>query len=75
MDPPYALKMYNPVLRAMLDKEILKPTSLIVCESGEDAIFDGDAELEKSFFVEKKSQYSKTVITILRPIFSEDNNG
>ena len=75
LDPPYALKMYNPVLKEMLAKNILKPTSLIVCESGADAIFDGDAALEQSFAVEKKTQYSKTVITILRPLISEDNNG
>lgn len=74
LDPPYALKLYNPVLRALLDKEVLKPTSLIVCESGEDAIFDGDTTLEKMFSVEKKSQYSKTVVTILKPKISEDNN-
>jgi len=68
LDPPYALKMYKPALTAMLNKGVLKPTSLIICESGEDAIFDGDSLLEEKFTVEKKSKYSKTVITILRPL-------
>ena len=72
LDPPYALKMYNPALKAMLDKDVLKPTSLIICESGEDAIFDGDSALEKKFTVEKTSKYSRTVITILRPLIGEE---
>ena len=75
LDPPYALKLYNPALKAMLDKNILKPTSIIICESGTDAIFDGDTALEARFIVDKKTQYSKTVITILRPNFNEADNG
>ena len=72
LDPPYALKMYKPALTAMLNKGVLKPTSLIICESGEDAIFDGDRSLENRFVIEKKSQYSRTVITILKPLIDEE---
>lgn len=68
LDPPYALKMYKPALEAMLKSSILKPTSLIICESGEDAVFDGDTELASRFDIEKQTKYSKTYITIFRPI-------
>ena len=68
LDPPYALKMYKPALEAMLNSSILKPSSLIICESGEDAVFDGDTELASRFEIEKQTRYSKTFITIFRPI-------
>ena len=68
LDPPYALKMYKPALKAMLDAGILKPTSLIICESGEDEVFEGDGELASRFEIEKQTKYSKTYITIFRPV-------
>lgn len=67
LDPPYAQKMYVPALRAMLDADLLKPTSLIICESGEDTVFEGDAALASKFEVVKQSKYSKTFITVFRP--------
>ena len=51
---------------------ILKSTSLIVCESGESEIFDGDENLKKSFETYKYSKYSKTFVTILRPLVEAD---
>lgn len=72
LDPPYALKMYKPAFKAMLEYGVLKPTSMIICESGEDTVFEGDSSLESKFSVEKKSKYSKTVITIFRPLIDEE---
>ena len=66
LDPPYALKMYTPSLKALLNNDMLKPTTLIVCESGEDEIFDGDGALKEKFEIERQSKYSKTYITILK---------
>lgn len=68
LDPPYALKMYKPALVALLNSSMLKPSTLIICESGEEEIFDGDKELAAHFEVEKQSRYSKTYITIFRPL-------
>lgn len=67
LDPPYASKFYRPALEALLQYQIVKPTSLIVCESGEEEIFDGDEALAKRFSVVKTSRYSKTYITVLTP--------
>lgn len=67
VDPPYAAKLYRPVLQALLQYKMLKPTTLIVCESGAAEIFDGDDTLSSKFELVKSSQYSKTYITILSP--------
>ena len=67
LDPPYALKFYAPALRNLLDCNMLKPSSLIVCESGEEEIFDGDSELADKYVIFKQSRYSRSYITILMP--------
>ncbi len=66
VDPPYASGLYIPVLSQMLDSEILKPSSLIVCESATEDIF-GENELSEKFSVIKHSKYSNTHITIISP--------
>lgn len=68
LDPPYASQFYLPALKALLTYDLLKPTSVIVCESGEEDIFRGDRELEKHYNVIKTAHYSKTFITILSPM-------
>jgi len=67
LDPPYAAGLYAPALSALLDSEMLKETSLIVCESDSTAIFGKDEALASKFSEVKVSRYSKTVITILTP--------
>lgn len=67
LDPPYALKMYKPALEALLTNGCLKPSTLIVCESGAAEVFEGDAVLASKFEIEKQTKYSKTFITIFRP--------
>ena len=69
LDPPYALKMYAPALRALVKADMLKPSTLIICESGEEQVFDGDSELAALFTVEKQTRYSKTFITVFKPNF------
>ncbi len=66
LDPPYASGFYLPALRALLECGMLKPSTLIVCESGTDAIFQND-ELAARFETVKQSRYSKTFITIISP--------
>jgi len=67
LDPPYAAHLYRPALQALLQYKLLKPTTLIVCESGEGEIFDGDEALANQFEVVKSARYSKTYITIFSP--------
>ena len=71
LDPPYASDLYRSSLGALLDCDMLKPTSLIICESDTDEIFGDDAELSARFICKKQSRYSKTVITVLTPTIEE----
>ena len=73
LDPPYASGFYSIALKALLENDMLKPSTIIICESGEDTIFAGDKTLESRFLIVKQSRYSKTFITILSPTESEEN--
>ncbi len=72
LDPPYASGYYKIALRALVENDMLKGSSLIVCESGEDTIFGGDEQLAQSFVTVKQSRYSKTFITIISPDTKEE---
>ena len=67
LDPPYAAGLYAPALRALLAADMIKTTSLIVCESDTTEMFAKDTDLAECFETVKMSKYSKTVITILSP--------
>jgi 16S rRNA (guanine(966)-N(2))-methyltransferase RsmD len=67
LDPPYASGFYKLALRALVDNDMLKSTTLIVCESGEDTIYGDDTSLADLFHIVKQSRYSKTFITIISP--------
>ncbi len=67
LDPPYASGYYKIALHALIENDMLKSTSMIVCESGEEMIFEGDEALSEKFVTVKQSRYSKTYITILSP--------
>lgn len=66
LDPPYASGYYVPALRALTEKGMLKPTTLIVCESGTDNVFENDALSEK-FETVKQARYGRSYITIISP--------
>ena len=65
LDPPYASGLYQPILSLLYQCEMLKPTSIIVCESDFSELFDGAPTLEDIYRVKKSVKYSKTVITLL----------
>ena len=68
IDPPYALRAVVPTLKALLDGNMLKPTSIIVCESEEADIFENDATLAEKFEIIKNAKYGMAHITIVKPI-------
>ena len=73
LDPPYAAGLYAPTLAALADGDMLKLTSLIVCESDSAEIFAKDASLANKFREVKVSRYSRTVITLLSPAVTEES--
>ena len=66
IDPPYASGLYAKVLRALNLSKMLKPSTLIVCESDYDFISD-DPDLETIFYTKKTARYGRAVVTILAP--------
>jgi 16S rRNA (guanine(966)-N(2))-methyltransferase RsmD len=68
IDPPYALRAVAPTLKALLDAEMLKPTSIVVCESEESDIFESDATLGERFEILKRAKYGMAHMTIVKPL-------
>ncbi len=64
VDPPYASGLYAPVLNGLYEYNMLKPSTLIVCEHGDEQALDFITE-KKHFCIIKKSKYGKTFITII----------
>ena len=62
IDPPYAAKLYEPVLKELKSNDMLKPSTVIVCESDFDILSD---ELYSVYKIRKISKYGKTIITLL----------
>ncbi len=62
LDPPYAERLIPKVLPRLLP--LLKPTSIVVCESAEEDIF-GKSGMQESFEIMKQAKYGVAYITIL----------
>ena len=67
MDPPYAEKLLPRCLEKLLRGNLLKSTSLIVCESGaKEDLFCGDEALSDRFDVIKSTRYGVAYVNILK---------
>ena len=65
-DPPYVRKLLPDTLRNLVKYDLLKLTTLIICESATpEDVFGVDEELAKMFFVRKSAKYGAAHITIL----------
>lgn len=67
IDPPYALHAAAKTCDNLFNAGMLKETSIIICESEEEDIFDSLEEVRNKFEVIKKSKYGVAHITILKP--------
>lgn len=65
LDPPYALGLYDKAIGEMLRADMLKPSTLIVCESEDGNIFGKDVELSSSFEILRESRYGRACLTLL----------
>ncbi len=65
IDPPYALRALPGVLTALLEADMLKPTSTLICESEEADIFENVPTLKEYFEVVKCAKYGVAHITVL----------
>lgn len=67
IDPPYKAQMYVPALIALKEYDIIKPTSMLICECSFDYDISNDDCVTKYYNVKKQSKYSRSVITIFEP--------
>lgn len=73
LDPPYANGFYIPALKALLASDMLKRSTIIVCESGTEEILGEETGLESTFEVLKQVKYASTYITLLKLAKEEEN--
>ena len=66
LDPPYAADLYAPTLRELVAADMLKPTTLLVCESENEALLANAAELSSILETKKIVRYGRVVITVLQ---------
>lgn len=67
LDPPYKAQMHAPALIALKEYDIIKPTSMLICECSFDYDISNDERITKFYNVKKQSKYSRSVITIFEP--------
>lgn len=67
IDPPYALKLVEKTIKALVEADALKSTSVIVCESAEPDVFGGDKALEEKFECIKNGKYGVAYVNIFTP--------
>ena len=65
IDPPYALRAVAPTLKALLDADMLKATSIVVCESEEEDVFEKGLDVKEKFEIIKVAKYGAAHVTVL----------
>ena len=68
LDPPYAQKLVPSALENLLKHGLIKPTTIIACETPDEDIFGNRPSLKNSYEIIKQSRYGVAHITLLRPI-------
>ena len=74
IDPPYASNLCAETLLALCKADMLKSSTIIVCETGNDDIFLGKKEIEDKFDKIKAVRYGISYITVLG-LKEESENG
>ncbi|MBQ8140864.1 MAG: 16S rRNA (guanine(966)-N(2))-methyltransferase RsmD [Clostridia bacterium] len=67
IDPPYASNLCVKALSELVSADMLKTSTLIICETGNEDVFLGNAELENKFEKLKAVRYGRSYITVLTP--------
>lgn len=67
IDPPYASNLCVSALQKLVEADMLKSSSVVVCETGNEDLFLGNNSLAEKFEVVKQVRYSRSYLTILNP--------
>ena len=65
IDPPYAAHMVPEMLQLILERGLASSDAIVVCESEEEDIFEGDEQLRSQFKIRRIHRYAKAIVTIL----------
>ena len=65
IDPPYAMHAAAGTLEALIGADMLKPTSIVVCESEEADIFEKALDLKGKFEILRVAKYGAAHVTVL----------
>ena len=65
LDPPYAVGICADALEKLISADMLKLSSVIICETGDDNVFGGNEALAARFETVKQIRYSHSYVTIL----------
>ena len=71
IDPPYSSGFYTTALSLLLQNDMLKPTSLVICESGDPDVCE---EVIDKYSVIKQVRYGNIFVTLLSPILRTKGN-
>ena len=71
MDPPYAEGLVPKVLCALFDADMVKDSTLIICESGEKLDTD-DVMITARYNVKKEARYGRVYVTYFTPKTEDD---
>lgn len=67
IDPPYKNGCIADVLDKLCKGDVIAKNAFVICESGEEDVFNGNEELRAKFEVQKQARYSISYVTVLRP--------
>ena len=66
IDPPYAAGLYGECLSLLLSCDMIKPSTLIVCESETEDLIGDDPELKEKLDIFKQARYGRACICIFK---------
>ena len=66
IDPPYAAGLYDECLSLLLSCDMIKPSTLIVCESETEDLLADNSALKEQLDVFKQARYGRACICIFR---------
>ena len=67
LDPPYATTLIRDALTMLIIEDIIKPTTLIICEGDKPMVLEDDSVLSETFEIVKQNRYGIAFVTILTP--------
>ena len=67
IDPPYKTDFIRNALKMLIDGNVISDNAFVVCESGKESFLEPNDEILNSLDIYKKSKYSVTYVTVLRP--------